>query len=94
MTDSMNIYTDKSLMPENIPCAPLLYPFWGFQSVLRDGALDARRFEHYLENGAGLFSLTGLSEARVAVLPFPWEQILLTDILEPRSYNFTGVDIY
>lgn len=72
----MKIYTDKSFVPENISYAPLLYPFWGVQSVFRDGTIDGQRFEHYLEHGARLFSLTSLNEASVAVLPFHWEQIV------------------
>jgi hypothetical protein len=72
----MNIYTDKSYLPENVLHATLLYPFWGFQSVFRDGMLGRRRFEHYLENGAELFQLSGLRESRIAVLPFQWEQII------------------
>lgn len=72
----MNIYSDKAFVPDGIPHAPLLYPFWGFRSPYGDGALGKRGYEHYIRNGADLFKLSGLREARFAVLPFHWEQVV------------------
>lgn len=57
-------------MPEGFAHAPMLYPFRGFLPAFGDDAIDRNRFEHYTENGAGLFKLSGLSESRLAVLPF------------------------
>jgi hypothetical protein len=72
----MNIYSDKAFLPEDVPHAPLLYPFWGFQSPYGDSTLGRRSYEHYLEKGTELFELTSLSEARFAVLPFHWEHVV------------------
>jgi hypothetical protein len=79
----MNIYSDKAFLPEEIPHAPLLYPFWGFSSPYGDGTLGRRSYEHYIENGAKLFKLSGLEEARFAVLPYQWEQVV--DYVARRS---------
>ena len=72
----MNIYSDKAFLPDDIPHAPLLYPFWGFRSPYSNEALGRRSYEHYLENGAELFKLSELREARFAALPFQWEQVV------------------
>src|SRR3954470_8193337 len=72
----MNIYSDKAFLPEDIPHAPLLYPFWGFRSPYGDSTLGRRSYEHYLEKGTELFELTGLNEAGFAALPFHWEHVV------------------
>jgi hypothetical protein len=76
----MNIYSDRAFLPEGVPHAPLLYPFWGFRSPYGEGALGRRAHEHYIEHGSELFNLTGLREAALAVLPFHWEQVVDYDI--------------
>jgi hypothetical protein len=53
----MNIYSDKAFLPENIPHAQLLYPFWGFRSPYNNETLGRRSYEHYLENGAKLYEV-------------------------------------
>ena len=70
----MNIFSDRAFLPEGVPHAPMLYPFWGHIPIFDDPALDAHRFDDYLERGRDLFRLTGLEEARAAVLPFDWNQ--------------------
>lgn len=86
----MNIYSDKAFVPDDIPHAPLLYPFWGFQSPYGDSALGKRSYEHYLRNGTDLFKLSGLREARFAVLPFHWEQVV--DYAMRRTARGDGAD--
>jgi Exostosin family len=76
----MNIYSDRAFVPETIPHAPLLYPFWGFQPAYGYGTLGRRSYEHYIENGRELFELSALRDARFAVLPFHWEQVVKYDI--------------
>ena len=70
----MNIFSDKAFLPEGAPHAPMLYPFWGHVHIFDDPALEAHRFDSYVERGRDLFRLTGLEEARAAVLPFDWNQ--------------------
>ena len=73
--DPVNIFSDKAFVPEDIPHGSLLFPFWGFRPAFGDPTLDAHRFDRYVEQGADLFRLTSLEEARVAVLPFEWDQV-------------------
>lgn len=72
----MNIYSDSAFLPEGVPHAPLLYPFWGFRSSYGKGTLGRRSYEHYIERGAELFDLTCARDAAFAVLPFHWEQVV------------------
>ena len=71
----MNIYSDKAFVPGNTPYGPLFFPFWGFLAAFGDPTLDAHRFDKYMDEGTSLFRLTSLEDARVAVLPFEWDQI-------------------
>jgi hypothetical protein len=68
----VNIFSDRAFLPEGVPHAPMLYPFWGHVPIFDDPVLDAHRFDRYVERGRDLFRLTGLEEARAAVLPFDW----------------------
>jgi hypothetical protein len=68
----VNLFSDRAFLPEGVPHAPILFPFWGEVPCFDDPALDAHRFDRYLERGRDLFRLTGLEEARAAVLPFDW----------------------
>jgi hypothetical protein len=68
----VNVFSDRAFLPEGVPHAPMLYPFWGHVPVYDNPALDAHKFDRYMERGPDLFRLTGLEEARAAVLPFDW----------------------
>lgn len=81
----MKVYTDKRFVPENTPYTPLLFPFWGFLPFFGSLALDKYRFEHYVENGAELFSLSSLKDCRFALLPFQWEQVVDYEINQSKK---------
>jgi len=72
----MNIYSDRAFLPEEIHHAALLFPFWGFLPPYGDGELGRQTYAHYTERGAELFELSPLRDARLAALPFHWEQVI------------------
>jgi hypothetical protein len=84
----VNIYSAKEFLPRNFYHGPLLFPFWGFRPLFGDAAFDVHRFENYMEKGPDLFRLTSLEEARVAVLPFEWDQIV-NYVLYQTAQGFT-----
>lgn len=69
MAKKLRIYSDRSFLPEGVPHAAILEPFWG--PAGRDA--DTREsFRRYRETGASVIEMVGLEEADVAVLPYDW----------------------
>jgi Exostosin family len=68
----LKLFSDRSVVPPDLPHKHMLYPFWGL-SEIAEAAGNRQRFERYREVGTSLFELTALEESDVAVLPFDWE---------------------
>lgn len=65
----LRIYSEKTFLPEGVPHAAILDPFWGSSGKDPD---TRESFRRYREKGQDVFALTPLEEADVAVLPFDW----------------------
>lgn len=70
----LRVHADRALLPDGVPHAPLLYPFWGAPSS------DARsptsgRFDRYLAEAPELVRLVEPGAAELCVLPAAWEHL-------------------
>jgi hypothetical protein len=65
----LRIHSDRSYLPDGVPHAAILEPFWG--PAGRDADTRAS-FRRWRETGASVLELTSLEEADVAVLPYDW----------------------
>ena len=68
----LKLFSDRSVVPPDLPYKHMLYPFWGLSEIAETPG-NRQRFERYREVGTSLFELTALEESDVAVLPFDWE---------------------
>lgn len=72
MTSPLRIHADPAYLPPGEPHVLMLYPWWG-----RSREHDVPRpdfADRYLEQGRGLFELTSLRDADVAVFPQDWKR--------------------
>ena len=71
----LNIFSDKSYIPDGRGHITLLCPFWGKNTENpRDPATG--RFDRYTEIGNRFFQMTTLHEADIAVFPGAWEHVI------------------
>ena len=68
----LNIFSDKSFLPENENHVVMLYPFWGIIPEAA-GDKDAGRFDEYTRTGANTVKLVeNINESDIVLLPFEW----------------------
>jgi Exostosin family len=85
----LNLFTDHSVVPPDLPHVHMLYPFWGV-SEIAETPENRQRFERYGEVGTSLFELTALEDSDVAVLPFDWEFTTWTDAIRDLALAFVN----
>ena len=68
----LKLFSDRSVVPPDLPYKHMLYPFWGLSEIAETPG-NRQRFERYREVGTSFFELTALEDSDVAVLPFDWQ---------------------
>lgn len=69
---TLNIFADRTYLPDGLPHITMLYPFWGKNpEPARDP--NTGRFDRFAESGRHFLSLASLQDADVAIVPFSWE---------------------
>ncbi len=70
----LRLFSDRRFVPEGLPHAAILWPFWG-PAEERAEWIQARRFQQYAGTGGQFFELvTDIADASVAVLPVHWNR--------------------
>lgn len=70
----LRVAADRSHLPDGLPHATVLYPFWGAPRAV-PGSPTGGRFDRYVESGPRLLELTDPETADVCILPVAWEDI-------------------
>jgi hypothetical protein len=83
----LKLFTDRSVVPDDLPYKHMLYPFWGL-SEIAETPENRQRFERYREVGTSLFELTALEDSDVAVLPFDWQFTTWADATRDLALAF------
>ncbi|MBP1465731.1 exostosin family protein [Candidatus Chloroploca sp. M-50] len=83
----MKIFSDRTYLVGSRRHVTMLYPFWGKND--EDPQLPTSgRYDYYTAHGHELFELTSLTDADVAVLPVPWEDICDNQEYRRLASNF------
>jgi hypothetical protein len=83
----LKLYADRQFVAARARHVVMLYPFWG-EIADATSELRGHRFQHYVETGSSLFTMTELADADLAILPMPWEDVLHDDRAQRLAASF------
>jgi Exostosin family len=83
----LRIFSDRSYLQPGDRHVTMLYPFWG-KNPEDPGAPTTGRYDRYVGIGSGVFEMTTLEKADVAVLPAAWEQVSGNRAATERAEQF------
>ena len=74
---SLNLYSDKSFLPQGKDHVAMLSPFWGKHAETPNDPFRGW-LDRYAATGNQFFRMTSLEDADLAVLPAPWSHVVET----------------
>src|SRR5579884_439298 len=80
----LKLYSNRDALVDGSAYVPMLYPFWGKPNV-DEHSPERGRYDRYTVVGSEYFTLSGIEDADVAVLPSPWEHTLGNSEAKHRS---------